>query len=65
MTKLADLKLKPYLLLELHQLGYVDVRDMEHLSNVDCLRIPYMGGRDWRKIAGAMGREPFSSKSGA
>ncbi|NRP75173.1 MULTISPECIES: hypothetical protein [Rhizobiaceae] len=58
-TKLSDLKLKPWLLTELNQLGYEVVDDMQHLSTVEILRIPGMGGLAWRKIAKAMGRDPF------
>lgn len=58
-TKLEDLKLKPYLLTELNQRGYEVVQDMQHLSAVEMLRIPGMGGRCYRKIAKALGREPF------
>ncbi|AEH79123.1 hypothetical protein I7G86_10235 [Sinorhizobium meliloti] len=58
-TKLADLKLKPWLLAELNQLGYEVVGDMQHLPTAELLRIPGMGGHDWRKIAKALGREPF------
>lgn len=58
-TKLEDLKLKPYLLVELNQRGYEVVGDMQHLSAVEMLRIPGMGGRDYREIAKALGREPF------
>ncbi|WP_026168579.1 hypothetical protein [Sinorhizobium meliloti] len=58
-TKLEDLKLKPYLLAELNQCGYEVVEDMQHLSAVEMLRIPGMGGRDYREIAKAVGREPF------
>lgn len=56
-TKLQDLKLKPWLLSELHQRGYIYARDTAHLSVAQSLRIPGMGGRDWRKIADAQGRE--------
>lgn len=55
--KLADLKLKPYLLAELHQLGYETPDDLQRSKNAELLRIPGMGGRDWRTIARAMGRE--------
>ena len=61
-TKLSDLKLKPWLLSELNQLGYETVNDMAHLSVVESLRIPGMGGRDWQKIAKAQGREPYPRK---
>ncbi|THK33436.1 hypothetical protein EHS39_36385 [Ensifer sp. MPMI2T] len=56
-TKLADLKLTPWLLDELHQLGYEVIGDMQHLSEAEMLRIPGMGGRDWRVIAKALGIE--------
>ncbi|MGO6844145.1 hypothetical protein ELH67_33040 (plasmid) [Rhizobium ruizarguesonis] len=59
-TKLTDLKLKPALLAELLQLGFETSGDMAHLSNAECLRIPGMAGRGWRKIAAAVGREPLS-----
>jgi len=62
-TKLSDLRLKPFLLSELHQLGYYYASDMAHLTNVECLRIAGMGGRDWRKIAEVLGREPFNSNA--
>jgi len=42
-TKLSDLRLKPFLLSELHQLGYYYASDMAHLTNVECLRIAGMG----------------------
>ncbi|RVK95638.1 hypothetical protein CN150_14695 [Sinorhizobium meliloti] len=58
-TKLEDLKLKPWLLVELNQLGYEVVEDMQHLPTAELLRIPGMGGNDWRKIAKALGREPL------
>ncbi|RVP11817.1 hypothetical protein CN085_24035 [Sinorhizobium meliloti] len=57
--KLADLKLRPSLLRELSQTGYKVVGDMQHLPTAELLRIPGMGGNDWRKIAKALGREPF------
>lgn len=59
-TKLADLKLRPSLLRELNMTGYEVVGDMQHLPTAELLRIPGMGGHDWRKIAKALGREPFS-----
>ncbi|MFQ6186606.1 hypothetical protein ACLMJV_32650 [Sinorhizobium meliloti] len=58
-TKLEDFKLKPWLLADLHQFGYEVVEDMQHLSAVEMLRIPGMGGRDYREIAKALGRQPF------
>ncbi|MGZ9718747.1 hypothetical protein [Rhizobium miluonense] len=61
-TKLADLKLKPWLLRELTGLGYETVEDLGHLSTADVLRIPGMGSYDWRKIAKVLGREPFKAE---
>ncbi|ASP73421.1 hypothetical protein [Sinorhizobium meliloti] len=58
-TKLADLKLRPSLLRELNMTGYEVVGDMQHLPTAELLRIPGMGGHDWRKIAKALGREPL------
>ncbi|WP_082478100.1 MULTISPECIES: hypothetical protein [unclassified Rhizobium] len=58
-TRLSELRLKPWLLMELNQRGYETAVDMAHLSSEECLRIPGMGGRDWRKVAKAMGREPY------
>ncbi|YCI04681.1 hypothetical protein M1D34_22905 [Ensifer sp. D2-11] len=58
-TKLEDLKLTPSLLAELNQFGYEVVEDMQHLSAAEILRIPGMGAHAWRKIARALGREPF------
>ncbi|RVL09948.1 hypothetical protein CN149_23065, partial [Sinorhizobium meliloti] len=47
-TKPADLKLRPSLLRELNQTGYEVVGDMQHLPTAELLRIPGMGGHDWR-----------------
>ncbi|MCM5693358.1 hypothetical protein M8037_32370 [Sinorhizobium meliloti] len=58
-TKLADLKLRPSLLRELNQIGYEVVGDMQNQPTPELLRIPGMGGQDWRKIAKALGRDPF------
>lgn len=54
-TKLADLKLTRWLLDELNQLGYEVVGDMQHLPAEEMLRIPAMGGNDYRKIAKTFG----------
>ncbi|MGN7883613.1 hypothetical protein [Ensifer sp. 22460] len=59
-TKLADLKLKPWLLTELNQLGYETAEDLKDVPGAELLRIPGMGGACWRKISKALGREPFS-----
>ncbi|MGG6893685.1 hypothetical protein QD409_07355 [Rhizobium sp. BR 315] len=48
------MKLRPWLLAELRQLGYETPGDMVHLSVAETLRIPGMGGRDWHKIADAV-----------
>ncbi len=60
---LADLKMRPSMVLELNQHGYEMVADMAHLSSVEILRLPGMGGSDWRKLAAALGREPHSELS--
>lgn len=62
-TNLSDLKLNPSVLLELHQRGYETAEDMAHLTIPESLRIPGVGGRDWRKIAAAQGREPHTEPS--
>ncbi|MDK4706601.1 hypothetical protein PH562_30475 [Rhizobium sp. CNPSo 4062] len=56
-TNLKDLKLRPSLLTELNQLGYETAEDMSSISSAELLRIPGMGGHDWRKISRAIGRE--------
>ncbi|WP_072642853.1 hypothetical protein [Sinorhizobium americanum] len=61
-TKLADLKLTPWVLTELNQHGYEVIGDMQHLSSVEILRIPGVCGQDWRKIAKALGREPYPDR---
>lgn len=61
-ANLKELKLRPGLLIELGQLGYETTDDLNRLSSADLLRIPGMGGRDWRTIAHAMGRAPFSKR---
>ncbi|WFU50261.1 hypothetical protein [Sinorhizobium terangae] len=53
------MNLKPWLLVEFNQLGHELVGDMQHLSAVEMLRIPGMGGYAYRKIAKASGREPL------
>lgn len=60
---LSDLKMRPYMVLELSQHGYETVEDMAHLSSAEILRLPGMGGSDWRKLAAALGREPHSELS--
>lgn len=51
---LEDLKLKPDLLIEFRQLGYTAVGDLAALSKVDILKMPGVGGYEWRKIAAAL-----------
>ncbi|RVE86541.1 hypothetical protein [Sinorhizobium meliloti] len=58
-TKLANLKLRPWLLRELNMIGHEMVGDLQHMPSAELLRIPGMSGRDWRKIAKALGRDPF------
>lgn len=58
-TKLEDLNLRPSLLRQLWGLGYETVGDIAHLSVAETLRIPGMGGIDWRRIAKAQHRDPY------
>lgn len=60
---LSDIKMKPSTVFMLNQHGYETVEDMAHLPSVQILRLPCMGGSDWRKLAAALGREPFSELS--
>ncbi|NSZ10119.1 MULTISPECIES: hypothetical protein [Agrobacterium] len=62
-TNLSDLRLTPSVLGELRQRGYETAEDMAHLTIAESLRIPGLGGRDWRKIAAAQGREPHTATS--
>lgn len=57
-TKLAYLKLSPAALLSLTQRGYSSVSDLAGLSTFEILRISNVSGRDWLKLAKALGREP-------
>lgn len=59
-TKLSDLCLSPWLLSELHQLGYERAGDMRDLPRELMLRIPGMGGAGYKRICAALGREPFA-----
>lgn len=60
---LSDLKLRPTTVFMLNQHGFETVADLAHLSSVEILRLPGMGGSDWRKLAAALGREPHSELS--
>lgn len=51
---LEDLKLKPSVLRELHQCGYKTVSDLAVVDKVEILRMPGVGGYEWRKIAAAL-----------
>lgn len=64
-TNLEDLKLRPGLVCELSARGYQTLNEMAHLSDRELLRIPGMGSTSFRRIAKALGREPFSSLSKA
>lgn len=45
---LSDIKMKPYIVFMLYQHGYETLADLAHLSNADILRMPRMGGSEWR-----------------
>ncbi|WP_142795466.1 helix-hairpin-helix domain-containing protein [Xanthomonas perforans] len=60
---LSDLKLRPTAVFMLNQHGFETVADVAHLSSAEILRLPGMGGSDWRKLAAALGREPHSELS--
>ena len=62
-TNLKDLNLRPSLLEDLNQLGYETVEDLSQFDTPTLLRIPGMGGNQWRKIARALGRPPFSEQA--
>lgn len=59
-TKLEDLNLMPWLLAELHQLGYETAEDLKDVPSAELLRIPGLGGSVWRKICKAAGRELYN-----
>lgn len=61
--QLSDIKMRPTTVLMLNQHGYETVEDLAHLSSAQILRLPCMGGSDWRKLAAALGREPHSELS--
>ncbi len=56
-TPLAYLKLSPAALFSLTQRGHATVADLAHLSTREILRISIVSGRDWLKLAKALGRE--------
>ncbi|XUY30438.1 hypothetical protein RMR21_025820 (plasmid) [Agrobacterium sp. rho-8.1] len=60
---LSDIKMRPTTVFMLNQHGYETLADIAHLSSAEILRMPCMGGSDWRKLSAALGREPFSQLS--
>lgn len=58
-AKLADLKLTDHLVRALSWCGYNYLRDFEGVSHVDILRLPGVGGAQYRKLIAALGREPY------
>ncbi|ASP74129.1 hypothetical protein CN172_32050 [Sinorhizobium meliloti] len=53
------MKLRPSPVRELNEAGYELVDDVQYLLTAELLRLPEMGGHDWRKIAEALGRDRF------
>lgn len=60
---LSDIKMKPTTVIMLNQHVYETLEEMAHLSSAEILRMPGMGGSDWRKLAAALDREPISQLS--
>lgn len=57
---LSELDLPEFLLKELERQGFMTTDDMLHLGNDAILKIPGMGRAPYRRLAAALGREPFS-----
>lgn len=62
-AKISDLRIRPNLVAELNQWGFEYVGQMNHMSNVEILRIPGMGGVSYRRLCAALGREPYATKT--
>ncbi|KSV77526.1 hypothetical protein N183_19355 [Sinorhizobium sp. Sb3] len=58
-TNLSDLNLHPWLLQELNLLGFETAEDLKDVPSAELLRIPLLGGKVWRKICKAAGRELY------
>jgi len=58
-TKLSDLNIEPWLLVEFGWRGYETVEDLKEAPAAELLRIPSLGGKRWRKLCEAIGRERY------
>ncbi|USJ27403.1 hypothetical protein MYG64_27870 (plasmid) [Ensifer adhaerens] len=58
-TKISDLSLHPWLLQELKNFGFETAEDLKNVPSAELLRIPLLGGRVWRNICKAAGRELY------
>lgn len=53
---LEDLKLSEPAMHTLHAQGYIRLADLQHLSNVQILMLPNVGGQSYKRILAALGR---------
>lgn len=53
---LENLKLSAPALSSLQSNGYLKLHDLSHLSNVQILKLPNVGGQSYRRILAALGR---------
>jgi DNA-directed RNA polymerase alpha subunit len=53
---LRDLDLGPIALAELEAHGFYRLDDLRHLTNVQILTLPNVGGKSYRRILAALGR---------
>ena len=56
---LADLNLMPQTVTALSWCGYNTLADFEGMSHAEILRLPGMGGSQYKKVMAALGREPY------
>jgi hypothetical protein len=54
---LEDLNLSEPALDTLHVHGFVRLADLQHLSNVQILMLPNVGGQSYKRILAALGRQ--------
>ncbi|MDP9630320.1 UNVERIFIED_ORG: putative DNA-binding helix-hairpin-helix protein [Ensifer adhaerens] len=59
--RLEDLRVNAIALFELQSRGFQCVNDLRHLDDIEILRMPGVGGKTYRRILAALGREnPWS-----
>jgi len=58
-TKLSDLDIDPWLLVEFGWRGYETAEDLKEAPAAELLRIPGLGGKKWRNLCEAIGRERY------